>query len=74
MIACYQNKEFGVCLVDSAKTVSWLAGIAYNVGTIAKIIDCNDVDSTSGNLVINTKGHRRFRITRTIPPSLSKPS
>ena len=67
------DKEFGVCLVDSAKTVEgWQA--PYNVGTIAKIIDCKDVDSTSGHLLINTKGHSRFRIIHTLPPSLSRPS
>ena len=37
------EKEFGVCLADSTKTVSgWQ--ISHNVGTIAKIIDCKDVD------------------------------
>ena len=66
------EKEFGVCLADSTKTVSgWQ--ISHNVGTIAKIIDCKDVDSTSGHLLINTKGHRKFRIIRVIPPILSKP-
>ena len=57
------NKEFGVCLSSSEMTVSnWEA--PYGVGTIAKIIDCKDVDTTSGHLHINTKGHNRFRITR----------
>ena len=66
------EKEFGVCLIDSTKTVSgWQ--ISHDIGTIAKIIDCKDVDSTSGHLMINTKGHRKFRIIRIIPPNLSKP-
>ena len=66
------EKEFGVCLTDSTKTVSgWQ--ISHDIGTIAKIIDCKDVDSTSGHLMINTKGHRKFRIIRIIPPNLSKP-
>ena len=66
------EKEFGVCLADSTKTVSgWQ--ISHDIGTIAKIIDCKDVDSTSGHLMINTKGHRKFRIIRIIPPNLSKP-
>ena len=40
------EKEFGVCLSNSQMTVSnWEA--PYNIGTIAKIIDCKDVDVTS---------------------------
>ena len=66
------DKEFGVCLTNSEKTIlDWQA--PYNIGTIAKIIDCTDVDSTSGHLFLNTKGHRRFRIIRIITPSLKKP-
>ena len=43
------EKEFGVCLSNSQMTVSnWEA--PYNIGTIAKIIECKDVDSTSGQL------------------------
>ena len=48
------EKEFGVCLSNSQMTVSnWEA--PYSIGTIAKIIDCKDVDATSGHLHINTK-------------------
>jgi len=66
------RKEFGVCLIDPINMISgWQA--SHNVGTIAKIIDCKDVDSTSGHLLINTKGHRKFRIIRIVPPILSKP-
>ncbi len=66
------EREFGVCLSNSKMTVSdWEA--PYNIGTIAKIIDCKDVDSTSGHLHINTKGHSRFRIIRIIPPCLKQP-
>ena len=66
------KKEFGVCLTDPEKTVlGWQA--SYDIGTIAKIIDCKDIDSTSGHLLINTKGHRKFRIIRIIPPSIPKP-
>ena len=66
------NKEFGVCLINSEKTVSnWQA--PHTIGTIAKIIDCNDIDSTSGHLMLNTKGHQKFRIIRIINPSLNRP-
>ena len=67
------EKEFGVCLSSPQMTVAnWEA--PYGIGTIAKIIDCKDVDSTSGHLHINTKGHNRFRIIRIIPPCLNQPT
>ena len=65
------EKEFGICLGHDSDTLSnWQA--PYNVGTIAKIIDCKDVDSTSGHLFLNVRGHRKFRIIRLISPSLEK--
>jgi len=65
------EKEFGICLGHDSATVSnWQA--PYNIGTIAKIADCKDVDSTSGHLFLNVRGHRKFRIIRLIPPSLKK--
>ena len=66
-----EGKEFGICLVhDSATLSNWQA--PYNIGTIAKIIDCKDVDSTSGHLFLNVRGHRKFRIIHLVPPSLQK--
>ena len=66
------NKEFGICLAHPNITISnWQA--PYNVGTIAKIINCNDIDSTSGHLAINTKGHHRFRINKLLKPCLDQP-
>tara|TARA_Y100000590_G_scaffold139925_1_gene160372 strand:+ start:1834 stop:2556 length:723 start_codon:yes stop_codon:yes gene_type:complete len=65
------KKEFGICLGHESATLSnWQA--PYGVGTIAKIIDCKDVDSTSGHLFINVRGHRKFRIINLIPPCLEK--
>ena len=65
------NKEFGVCLGHDSATLShWQA--PYNIGTLAKIIDCKDVDSTSGHLFVNVRGRRKFRIIRLISPSLKK--
>ena len=65
------GKEFGICLGhDSATLSNWQA--PYDIGTIAKIIDCKDVDSTSGHLFLNIRGRRKFRITHLIPPSLKK--
>jgi len=65
------GKEFGICLGHNSATLSnWQA--PYDIGTVAKIIDCKDVDSTSGHLFLNVRGHRKFRIIRLIPPSLKK--
>ena len=66
-----REKEFGICLGhDSATLSNWQA--PYNIGTLAKIVDCKDVDSTSGHLFVNVRGRRKFRITRLISPSLKK--
>jgi hypothetical protein len=65
------EKEFGICLGhDSATLLNWQA--PYDIGTIAKIIDCKDVDSTSGHLFLNVRGRRKFRIISLISPSLKK--
>ena len=65
------EQEFGICLGhDSATLSNWQA--PYDIGTIAKIVECKDVDSTSGHLFLNVRGHRKFRITRLIPPALQK--
>ena len=65
------GKEFGICLGHESATVSnWQA--PYDIGTIAKIVECKDVDSTSGHLFLNIRGRRKFRIMRLIPPSLKK--
>ena len=69
---CMLNeKEFGICLGHNSATLSnWQA--PYNVGTLAKIVDCKDVDSTSGHLFVNVRGRRKFRIINLIAPSLKK--
>ena len=65
------GKEFGICLGhDSDTLLNWQA--PYDIGTIAKIIDCTDVDSTSGHLLLNVRGRRKFKIIHLIPPSLKK--
>ena len=65
------EKEFGVCLGHDSTTLSnWQA--PYDIGTLAKIVDCKDVDSTSGHLFLNVRGRRKFRIIRLISPSLKK--
>ena len=67
-----EGKEFGICLGHTSATLSnWQA--PYDIGTIAKIIECKDIDSTSGHLFLNIRGRRKFRIINLIPPSLKKP-
>ena len=66
-----KDKEFGICLGHESATISnWQA--PYDIGTIAKIVECKDVDSTSGHLFLNVRGRRKFRVIRLIPPSLQK--
>jgi uncharacterized protein len=66
-----KEKEFGICLGHTSATLSnWQA--PYDIGTIAKIIECKDIDSTSGHLFLNVRGRRKFRIIHLIPPSLKK--
>jgi len=66
-----EEKQFGICLGHDSATISnWQA--PYDIGTIAKIVECKDVDSISGHLFLNVRGHRKFRIVRLIPPSLKK--
>ena len=65
------GKEFGICLGhDSDTLLNWQA--PYDIGTIAKIIDCTDVDSTSGHLLLNVRGRRIFKIIHLIPLILVK--
>ena len=65
------EKEFGICLGHESATISkWQA--PYDIGTIAKIVDCKDVDSTSGHLFLNVRGRRKFRVVRLISPSMEK--
>ena len=65
------EKEFGICLGhDSATLSNWQA--PYDIGTLAKIVECKDVDSTSGHLFVNIRGRRKFRIICLIPPSLKR--
>jgi Lon protease-like protein len=65
------EKEFGICLGhDNATLLNWQA--PFDIGTVAKITNCRDVDSTSGHLFLNVRGRRKFRIVHLIPPSLKK--
>lgn len=65
--------QFGVCLIDEHNSVNgWNS--PKLVGTIAKILKCEDVELDGLQLHIETLGRNSFRIKRIIPPSISQPA
>ena len=64
--------QFGVCLIDETNSVSgWNS--PKNVGTIAKITKCEDVEMDGLQLHIETLGRNSFKIKKIIPPSIPQP-
>lgn len=63
---------FGVCLAGTDNISGWQAPV--DVGTITKIVMCQDAGLDGIQLDIGTIGRGRFRILETIPPSLAMPS
>jgi len=64
--------QFGVCLVDSANQIQGWNGPKL-VGTIAKIIKCEDIELDGMQLHIQTLGRSKFQIKKIIPPSVKLP-
>lgn len=64
--------QFGVCLVDANKQILGWNG-PKNIGTIAKITKCEDVEMDGMQLHIQTIGRNKFRIKKLIPPSVPLP-
>lgn len=64
--------QFGVCLVDSNKQILGWNG-PKNIGTIAKITKCEDVEMDGMQLNIQTVGRNKFKIKKLIPPSIPLP-
>ncbi len=62
---------FGISLIDSKTILGWNA--PKDVGTIAKITKCEDVDLDGMQLHIETVGRNKFRILEIIPPALEMP-
>lgn len=62
---------FGVSLIDSKTILGWNA--PKDVGTIAKITKCEDVEIDGMQLHIETVGRNKFRILEIIPPALEMP-
>lgn len=67
------DKMFGVCLIDSEKTIEgWNA--PKSIGTITKITQCKDVGIDGMQQHIETTGRNKFKILEIIPPSLELPT
>ncbi len=64
--------QFGVCLIDETNSVNgWNS--PKSVGTIAKIIKCEDIQLDGLQLHIETIGRNSFKIKKIISPSISQP-
>ena len=64
--------QFGVCLVDETNFINgWNS--PKLVGTIAKILKCEDVGLDGLQLNIETLGRNSFNIKRIISPSITQP-
>lgn len=67
-----EDSQFGVCLIHPTQKINgWQA--PYDIGTIAKIISCKDVDMAGTNIHIDTVGHQKFRILNLIAPEIELP-
>lgn len=64
--------QFGVCLANKTeKILGWES--PYQIGTIAKITKCEDLNIDGMQLYIETIGRNKFKINQIIPPSVSMP-
>ena len=67
------NGQFGVCLIDENNSVNgWNS--PKLVGTIVKIIKCEDVEIDGLQLRIETIGRNSFKIKKIIPPLIPQPA
>lgn len=67
------DRQFGVCLIDESNHVNgWNA--PKLVGTIAKIMKCEDVKLDGLQLHIETIGRNSFKIKKIIEPIISQPT
>jgi Lon protease-like protein len=57
--------EFGVLLIREGGELGGNA-IPHNVGTLARIEECQEIDG--GRYVLTARGRRRFRLSRMMPP------
>lgn len=66
------DKLFGVCLASTGDISGWQAPVS--VGTVTKIMMCQDAGLDGIQLDIGTVGRGRFRILEMIPPCLAMPT
>jgi uncharacterized protein len=57
--------EFGVLLIREGKEVGGSA-VPYNVGTTARIEECEEIPG--GRFILTARGVRRFRLNQMLPP------
>jgi len=66
------KRKFGICKTNNKiQKGEWAEPV--DIGTIAYILKCEDLDLTGTNYYIELMGKERFKIKNLIQPALSKP-
>ena len=66
------DRKFGICKTNNdIQKTGWDGPV--DIGTIAYVLKCEDLDLTGTNYYIELMGKERFQIKKLIQPSLSKP-
>lgn len=65
------DRLFGICLASQDEISGWRAPVS--VGTMTKILSCQDEGLDGMRLKIETVGRGRFRILEIIPPCVQMP-
>lgn len=66
------DRLFGVCMAGSDAVEGWQAPV--RVGTVTKIVSCQDEGLDGMRLNLQTVGRGRFRILDVVPPCVPMPS
>jgi len=67
------NRKFGICKTNNkVQRSGWVEPV--DIGTIAYILKCEDLDLTGTNYYIELIGKERFKIKNLIQPALPKPT
>jgi Lon protease-like protein len=66
------DRKFGICKINNhIQNDGW--GEPADIGTIAYVLKCEDLDLTGTNYYIELIGKERFEIKKLIQPALAKP-
>ena len=66
------DRRFGICRIEQgAEKKGWDS--PTNIGTIAHVLKCEDLDLTGTNYYIELIGKERFNIEKLIHPAIDKP-